>query len=102
MIVYEFKANITVSGGSANSLSHRNVGGMLNYVLIRALTNNQTTFNATISDTDGTVRTTYDFHAGEIVDNQINLPLVGQYQVNILNASQTDTFKVILGVLEKM
>lgn len=101
MIVYEFKTSLTVSGGSANAVSHRNVGGLLNYVLLRALTSSTTTFSASLADADGTVRMTYDFHTQEIVDNTINLPIVGQYTVNILNASATDTFKVILGVWEK-
>lgn len=101
MIVYEFKTSMTVSGGSANSVTHNIVGGLLNYVLIRSLTSQTTAFNANLAESDGTVRIKYDFHANEIVDNSINLPVTGRYTVNILNASATDTFRVVLGVWEK-
>ena len=100
MIVSELKTSLTVSGGSATAISHRNVGGLLKYVLIRANTST-TSFYAALTDTDGTVRINYDVHTGEIVDNTSDLPLVGMYLVNITNASATDTFKVILGVWEK-
>lgn len=101
MIVYEHKAVITVSGGNAASTTLENVGGRLKYLLIRALTSGTTTFQANLQDKNLVTRLNYDFHEGEIMDNTIDLPLVGPYTVNVTNASATDTFQVILSVLEK-
>lgn len=90
---------MTVSGASFSSASLRIPGGLLRYLLVRANTTT-TIFQTTLADTNGTVRMTYDYHEGEIVDNSLILPVVGSYTVNITNASQNDIFKVVLAVQE--
>lgn len=99
MTIYELNTMLTVSGGSNNAVSHRIVGGRLNYLLIRANTAS-TLFRADLKDDNGTVRLNYDFHEGEIVDNTVNLPVTNGYTIEITNASLDDTFRVIFSVTE--
>lgn len=100
MTVYELSTSVTVQGGSNNAITHNIVGGRCQYLLIRANTAT-TVFRADLKDSKGFVRINYDFHEGEIVDDKINLPMVGNYTVEITNSSPNDTFRIILSVPER-
>jgi len=100
MTIYELNTTVTVQGGSNNAVSHRVVGGRLQYLLIRANTST-TLFRADLKDNNGIIRLNYGFHEGEIVDDKINFPMVGEYTVEITNSSPNDTFRIILSVPEK-
>lgn len=99
MTIYEHKDTVFATAGSSASTSLSIPGGLLRYVFIRS-NNSSTIFKATLNDSDGTDRISYDFHTNEIIDNVIVLPLVGKYTVQVTNASLDDTFKIILGVQE--
>ena len=101
MTIYEHRDVITVSGGSANTLSLRMPGGLCRQVLIRALTDSTTVFRADLTDENSVIRRNYGYHTGEINDTDIRFPVTGRYTINITNASLTDTFRVILAVQEK-
>jgi len=99
MTIYEHKASVTTSGGSVSSTSLKIQGGLLRYVLIRS-TNANTTFRAALTDEDGNTRYAWGFHTGEIMDNEIVLPVTGNYVLDITNASANDDFTVIFSVQE--
>lgn len=100
MTIYEFTTSMVVSGGSNNAATLKCIGGRLQYLLIRANTAT-TVFRANLVDDNSVTRLNYDFHEGEIVDDKISFPMVGQYTVNITNASPNDTFKIILSIPER-
>ena len=101
MTIYEHRALVTVSGGSANTTTLNVRGGPLTNVLIRALTAPTTTmFRASLSDDNSVVRLNWGYHTGEINDQAIRFPMAGYYTLQITNASATDTFRVILAVEE--
>jgi len=100
MNVYEHKVNITTNGGSVSSTTLNVRGGILRYFLVRALTSGTTQFRADLVDEDSTTRLNYAYHNGEIVDDKITLPVVGNYTLNITNASADETFRVIFSVQE--
>jgi len=100
MTIYEHKATLTVSGGSSNTLTLNVPGGLCNQFIVRANTDT-TAFRADILDSDDDMRMAYGFHKGEIRDDTINLPVTGNINLRITNASVTDTFKVIFAVRER-
>ena len=101
MTVYEHRAVVTVSGGSTGTTTLSVQGGLLQNVLIRALTTPATTyFRADLTDSNNIQRVNWGYHTGEINDHGISFPMVGTYTLNITNASAVDTFRIILGVRE--
>jgi hypothetical protein len=68
-------------------------------LLVRANTSS-TVFRANIVDDEDVVRMNWGFHTGELNEIGSFFPIVNNYKINITNASQTDTFQVILAVKE--
>lgn len=99
MTIYEHKTTVTASAGSSSTTSLNIRGGLIRYVLIRANTSS-TVFRSDLEDSGGTGRYYWGFHTGEIMDNDICLPVSGRYDLNITNASANDTFTVIVSVQE--
>lgn len=102
MNIYEHRATIVAAGGSANSTTLHVNGGILRQVLVRANTAT-TVFEATLTDKNSVVRRHFDFHTGEInmTNSDVQIPLSGEYVLDILNASPNDdTFSIILAVEE--
>ena len=99
MQVYEQRASVTTSAGSYNTTSLECVGGLLRYFLIRANTAT-TSFQATLTDYKGIIRKRYGFHTGELLDDQLTMPVSGAYTIGIVNGSPDDTFTIIFGVQE--
>lgn len=72
----------------------------MRHLIIRALTNNTTSFKANLTDDNSKVKLNYAYHNGEIVDDKICLPVKGTYSINITNASADETFDVFFAVQE--
>ena len=99
MQVYEQRASITTASGSYSQTTLENVGGLLRYLLIRANTST-TSFQATLTDYKGVIRKRYGFHTGELLDDQLTMPVSGAYTIGIVNGSPDDTFSIVFGVQE--
>lgn len=100
MNIYEHRASITTASGSTSTATLRLRGGLLRYLLIRAQTSSTTEFRANLVDENSVTRINYAYHQGEIVDDKICLPVVGNYTINITNASPDDTFQMVFSVQE--
>lgn len=99
-MIYEFKTSLTVSGGSASTVTLRVIHGLLRNVYVKANTST-TVFRANLKDEDGLNRIDYGFSTGMINDMSIAYPIVNQYTFSITNANPTnDTFAIRLGVEE--
>lgn len=99
-MIYEFKTSLTVSGGSATTVTLSVIHGLLRNVYVKANTST-TVFRAQLLDEDGLNRLDYGFATGVINDNTIQYPIVNKYTFNILNANPTnETFVIRLGVEE--
>ena len=72
----------------------------MRYLLVRALTDTTTQFKVDFVDNNSVTRLNYAYHVGELIDDKIALPVVGNYTINITNASPDDTFRVIFSVQE--
>ena len=99
-MIYTHRATVTVAGGSIGTTPLRVHDGLVQQVLIRALTSGLTMFRANLTDEQSLIRRHYAFHEGEINDVGSSLPIAGTTTVNITNASATDTFQVALAVQE--
>ena len=99
MRIYEFKTSLTVSGGSASTVTLNIIGGLLRNVYVKANTST-TVFRCNLLDEDALNRIDYGFSTGMLNDNSIFYPIVNKYTFQITNASQVDTFAVRLGVQE--
>lgn len=100
MRIYEFKTSLTVSGGSASTVTLSVIGGLLRSVYVRANTST-TVFRAYMNDEDGLNRIDYGFSTGMLNDYTIAYPMVNRYTLNITNANpNNDTFSIRLGVQE--
>ena len=99
MQVYEQRAEVTTVAGSYNQITLENIGGLLRYLLIRANTAT-TSFQANLIDYKGIIRKRYGFHTGELIDDQLTMPVSDKYTVGIVNGSPDDTFQIIFGVQE--
>jgi hypothetical protein len=99
MKVYEQRASVTTASGSYSQTTLKNVGGLLRYLLIKPNTAT-TNFQITLTDYKGIVRKRYGFHTGELIDDQLTMPVSGAYTVDIVNGSPDDTFQIIFGVQE--
>lgn len=73
-------------------------GGILRNVLVRANTDT-TVFRANLTDGADT-RINWDYETGELIDDQLQFPVAGQYTFSITNASPDDTFRIVLSVEE--
>lgn len=101
MIPYEHRQNITVAGGSNNTLTLDMHGGLCRQVIVRALTNSTASFRADLVDAKSDTRINWGYHSLEINDTNLNLPVRGIYKLNITNATPVDeTFRVILAIEE--
>src|SRR3990167_1953807 len=98
-MIYEFSTSMTVTAAGISQSTLKMRGGIARQFLVRAATDT-TVFRASLADSNGDIRRTYDFHQGEIVDDTIQLPVQSTYTISITNASRTDVFKIILGVDE--
>ena len=99
MKIYEFKTSLTVSGGSASTVTLNIIGGLLRNVYVKANTST-TVFRCSLLDEDSLNRIDYGFNTGMLNDCNIFYPIVNKYTFQITNASQVDTFAVRLGVQE--
>lgn len=98
MTIYQFRTSLTVSGGSANSISLPVLGGLCRQVILQANTAS-TTFLANIVDDNSLKVMDYGLNTGEFND-VTSFPMSGRYTFSITNASQTDTFKMYFAVEE--
>lgn len=99
-MIYEFKTSLTVSGGSANTVTLSVIHGLLRNVYVKANTSS-TVFRVTLLDEDNLDRLNYGFSTGMLNDTAIAFPMVNKYTFQILNANPiNDTFRVRLGVEE--
>lgn len=98
-MIYEFKTSLTVSGGSASTVTLNVIHGLLRNVFVQANTST-TVFRFNLKDEDNINRQDYGFATGMINDNLIQYPIVGKYTASITNASPNDTFVVRLGIEE--
>ena len=99
MKVYEQRASVTTVAGSYNQTTLENVGGLLRYLLIRPAVET-TNFQATLTDYKGVIRKRYGFHTGELLDDQLTMPVSGPYTIGLVNGSPDDTFQIVFGVQE--
>ena len=99
MKVYEQRSSVTTSAGSYNSVTLKNIGGLLRYLLVRPSIAT-TSFQVTLTDYKGVIRKRYGFHTGELIDDQLTMPVSDSYTVGIVNGSPDDTFTIIFGVQE--
>lgn len=98
-MIYEFKTSLTVSGGSASTITLNVIHGLLRNVFVKANTST-TVFRFNLKDEDQNQRLDYGFSTGLLNDNLIQYPIVGVYTGSITNASQGDTFTIRLGIEE--
>ena len=97
--IYEHRTTLTVSGGSTSTTSLSVIHGLMQQLLIQANTST-TVFRASIVDDEDVVRMNWGFSTGELNEIGSFFPIVNRYKINITNASQTDTFKIIMAVKE--
>lgn len=101
MNIYKHRATVTTDGGSVGSTTLNIRGGLCRQLLIRALTAPTVTiFRADITDENGVIVRNYGYRTGELNVVDDPFPMSGANVVNITNASQTDTFVVMLGIQE--
>ena len=99
MKVYEQRASVTTSSGSYSQITLENIGGLLRYLLVRPSLQT-TNFQVTLTDYKGVIRKRYGFHTGELIDDQLTMPVSGPYKIGIVNGSPDDTFQIVFGVQE--
>ena len=99
MTVYQHRASVTSAAGTVASTTLKVVGGLLRQVVIRANTAT-TVFLVNLVDENSVRVQNWADHTGELVDNDITIPVSGEYTLNITNASPNDTFTILLGVEE--
>ena len=99
MTIYEYRTTMVVSAGSISAVTLNILGGLGRQFLLRANTAS-TVFRAQLEDSNGLVRSSYDFHTGELNDDKLSLPMAGAWTIRITNVSPADTFSVFLGVQE--
>ena len=99
MNIYEHTTSLTTASGSISTVTLNIRGAILRYLLVRAGTSS-TVFKTNLIDGDSITRLNYGFHTGELVDDKIAIPVVGNYTIQIQNASPDDTFRVILSCEE--
>ena len=97
--IYEHRTSMTVSGGSTTTTSLSVIHGLMQQLLILANTST-TVFRASIVDDGGITRMNWGFSKGELNEIGSFFPIVNKYKINITNASQTDTFQIIMAVKE--
>lgn len=100
MMIYRHETSQTTASGSVSSTTLNIRGGLLRQVLVRALTSNTAQFRMNITETGGIKVLDYGYHEGELNDTgstgALPLPMLGNYNVNITNASPDDTFSIRL------
>lgn len=103
MNIYRVETSQTTVGGTISSTTLNIRGGLLRQVIIRANTST-TLFRIDIAEVGGIMVLNYGFHTGELNDTGKNgalpMPMVGNYQLSITNASPDDTFNVRLLIQE--
>ena len=90
-------------GGSITSTTLNIRGGLLRQFLITA-TGGNTVFRADLTEVGGIAVLNYGYHKGQINDTgnggALPLPVSGNYNLNITNASPNDVFNIRLLVEE--
>ena len=103
MNIYRHETSQTTVSGSISSTTLRIRGGLLRQFLIRANTST-TVFRADLTEVGGIAVLNYGYHNGEINDTgdsgALPLPVLGDYTLNITNASPNDVFNIRLLVEE--
>ena len=103
MNIYKHETSQTTVGGTISSTTLNIRGGLIRQVLVRANTNT-TIFRVDITEVGGITILNYGYHNGEITDTgkdcALPLPVLGAYQINIVNASPEDTFNVRILIQE--
>jgi len=100
MTIYEYSTSMLLAGGSTSTTSLNIRGGIMHQLLVRANTSG-TVFRANLTDHNDIVRTNYGFSTGELNDTDTPLAMTGRYTINVTNASQTDTVRILLAVREQ-
>ena len=99
MHIYRHETSQTAASGSVSSTTLNIRGALLRQVLIRSGTDS-TLFKVNITESGGIVVLNYGYHEGEINDTGLGgalpLPVLGNYNINITNASRDDSFDVRL------
>ena len=100
MNIYRHETSQTTASGSVSSTTLNIRGGLLRQVLVRALTSGTCQFRMNITETGGIKVLDYGYHTGELNDTgasgALPLPMLGNYNINITNASPDDTFDIRL------
>ena len=103
MNIYRHETSQTTASGSISSTTLNVRGGLLRQFLIKAATDS-TIFKANVAESGGVTVLNYGFHTGEINDTgssgALPLPVLGNYTVNITNASPNDVFDIRFVVQE--
>ncbi len=97
--IHEHRDEITAASGETSSITLPIVGGILKQTLIQANTST-TVFKVNLTDSNGVKRLEWSIQTGCLNDLISELPMRGQYTLNITNASPDDTFTVVLGIEE--
>ena len=90
---------MTTASGAVSALTLRIAGGICRYIMIRANTST-TVFRANLQDESSVRLMDWGFHTGDLVDNNIAIPMAGTHTLAITNASPDDTFAIRIRVEE--
>ena len=99
MTVHQHRATATAASGTTSTTTLKLNPGLLRQVLITANTST-TVFRANLVDYKSVTVANWGFSQGQINELGFAMPVMGQYILNITNASADDTFTVLLGVEE--
>lgn len=100
MTIYEHRATITASAGSAATTTLRVVGGRLTNIFVEAQTSAATVFRAELIDDHQIKRVRWGWQRQQLNDDKLSFPMVGTYVLQLTNITPTDTFNVVLAVEE--
>lgn len=92
------KRTLAVSNSQGTLDTGENIDGTLKHIIVKA-PSESTTFNVKIADQDGFniyVRDSIDGELNELID----LPLKGQYEVMVFGATADGNFKMYLAIRE--
>lgn len=99
MTIYQHRKTITASSGSTSTTTLKVVGGLCRQFIVAANTST-TVFQVNVTDYKNLRVLDYGYHTGTLNDQQMFVPMDGEYSINITNASPDDTFSVYIGVQE--
>ena len=93
MDIHVEKHTISTTGGTGSSNTNRILGGLCRQIYVLAGTST-TTFRFDLSDEDTLYTRSYDFHKGEINDDERRFPVRGTYTLRVTDASADGDFTV--------